>query len=56
VGILGYRLPVLQDKVELDEEWAENHTEQELVDYLRDSYATNLGYRAAIKRFQVVKE
>ncbi len=43
-------------KIELDDEWINGHSERELVELLRDSYTTNLGYRAAIKKFEVLEE
>lgn len=42
-------------KVKLDDVWANNHTEEELAEYLRDRLETSLGYRATIKKFEVVK-
>ncbi len=46
----------LEVKVELDEDWSSGLTEEEIAEFIRSKYDTSLGYRAAIKKFEVVKE
>ena len=40
----------------LDETWANNQTEDEVVGYIRDRLNTSLGFRGEIKRFRVIKK
>ena len=41
--------------LELDEEWAGNHDESELVEYLRHKWSTDLGFRGEVRRLSIVK-
>jgi hypothetical protein len=40
----------------LDETWANNQTEDEVVGYIRDRLNTSLGFRGEIKRLRVIKK
>ncbi len=43
-------------KIKLDENWAGGLTEQEIMEFIQSKYDTSLGYRAAIKKFEIVEE
>ena len=45
----------LKVTLKMDEKWASNHDEVELVERLKDSWDTVLGYRGEIKRLNIVK-
>jgi len=40
--------------LKLDEKWASNYSEEELVEYLEDRLNSSLGFRGEIKRLNVV--
>ncbi len=41
--------------LELDEQWASNRTEDEIVEFIRDKLSNSLGFRARVKRFKVAR-
>ena len=41
--------------LELDEEWAGNHDEAELIEYLKHRWGTDLGFRGEVRRLNIVK-
>jgi hypothetical protein len=41
--------------IDLDEEWSDNHSVEEVIAYIRDRLDTTLGFRGEVKKFRVVK-
>ena len=40
--------------LELDEQWASNHTADELIEYVKDRMRSSLGFRGQIKKLRAV--
>ncbi len=45
----------LKVQLELDEQWASNHDNAELIEFLKHSLNTTLGFRGEVKRLSIVK-
>ena len=42
--------------LKLDEKWASNRSQEEIVESIKDRMNTSLGFRGGIKRFSVVSK
>ncbi len=45
----------LKVTLSLNEQWASNQTEEEVLSYLRDRLSTSLGFRGEVKKLKLVK-
>jgi flagellar basal body-associated protein FliL len=42
--------------LELHEEWANNHSKEELIDYIRDRLNSSFGFRGEVKKVRLLKK
>lgn len=42
--------------LKLDEKWASNRTQEEIIESIKDRFNTSLGFRGGIKRFTVISK